>query len=360
MRSFRYVAPTSVAEAAEWLAMPGGKVVALAGGTDLLGILKDRVHAVYPEVVVGLKAITGLDYIRKESGGLAIGTLTRLSTVAAHPLIREGYPLLAQAAQAVGSPQLRAMGTVGGNLCQEPRCWYYRSPGNHFFCRRKGGGVCFALGGDNRFGSIFGATIGRLREEAGHKAEAVVQEGDEGHFVQGCVAVSTSDLATAVVALGAWIKTNVRLIPADDFFVGAAMGSTVLRPGEVVEELRLPPPLADSVQTYQKFRIRDAIDFAIVSAASLLRVEGDRVVEAGLVLGSVAPLPRRAKEVEAFLKNQPVTAELAQEAGALAVRDAKPRGGSNYKVQIAAELVRRAVLGCVPHKRKRWEEVRGG
>lgn len=350
MRNFRYVAPTSVADAAEWLAAPGGRAVAMAGGTDLLGVLKDRVHAVYPEVVVGLKAITGLDYVRKEGGGLAIGTLTRLSTVARHPLIREGYPLLAQAAQAVGSPQLRAMGTVGGNLCQEPRCWYYRSPGNYFPCRRKGGGVCFAFGGDNRFGSIFGATTGRLKKEATNKAEAIVQREEEGRLTRGCLAVTTSDLAPAAVALGAWIKTNMRLIPADDFFVGAAMGSTVLRPGEVVEELRLPPPLPDSVQTYLKFRIRDAIDFAIVSVASLLRVEGDRVVEAGLVLGSVASLPHRAKEVEAFLKDQPVTAELAQEAGALAVRDAKPRGGSDYKVQIAAELVRRAVVGCVPHE----------
>lgn len=320
MRTFRYVAPTSLSAAAELLAERGASAVALAGGTDLLGILKDRVHATYPDLVVGLKAVSGYDYIRQEGEEVAIGALARLATVASHPLVCERYPLLAQAAHSVGSPQLRGMGTVGGNLCQETRCWYYRSPGNYFPCFRKGGRGCFARAGDNRFHSIFGSS-GK------------------------CVAVASSELAPALIALGAVVTTTVRSMQAGELFAAAPGASTVLRPGELVQEIRLPAP-PPGRQTYQNFRVRGAIEFAVVSVASFLRVEAGRVAQARFVLGGVAPVPREAIEAGAFLLGRMVTPAVVEEAGAVAVSSARPLSRNGYKVQITRELVKRAILGA--------------
>jgi NADPH-dependent glutamate synthase beta subunit-like oxidoreductase/CO/xanthine dehydrogenase FAD-binding subunit len=158
VKSFEFAAPDTLEAAATLLAEHGPAATALAGGTDALGLMKDRVNPDYPKLVVGLRAIPGLDYVREEAdGSLAIGAMTRLSTLETHPLVRDRYRLLAEAAHAVASPQLRNMGTVGGNLCQEPRCWYYRNPDNYFFCTRKGGRYCHALTGENRYHSIFGS-----------------------------------------------------------------------------------------------------------------------------------------------------------------------------------------------------------
>ena len=160
MKSFRFVAPETLEAAATLLAEQGPSAKVLAGGTDALGVLKDRVHPEYPELLVGLRAIPGLEYIRQSAGGgLAIGALTRLSVLETDALVREHFPLLAEAAHAVASPQLRNMGTIGGNLCQEPRCWYYRNPENYFHCTRKGGRYCNALTGESRYHSVFGSAL---------------------------------------------------------------------------------------------------------------------------------------------------------------------------------------------------------
>ena len=158
MRDFIYKSAGSIREAAALIAKNPGKAVAMAGGTDLLGVLKDNVHPAYHELLVDLKPIAGLRYIREGKGGISIGALTTLAEVASHPATRAKYPLLAQAARSVASPQIRNMGTVAGNICQEPRCWYYRTPDNIFHCLRKGGRKCNAFFGENRYHSIFGAS----------------------------------------------------------------------------------------------------------------------------------------------------------------------------------------------------------
>ncbi len=157
MRKFEHIAATSLSDAATQLGAYRKRAVAVAGGTDILGILKDEVHPVYPQVLVDLKNIEGLDFIREESSGMTIGSMTTLSDIAASKAVKNSIPLLAEAAHAVASPQLRNMGTIGGNICQEPRCWYYRNYDNTFHCLRKGGDKCPALTGENRFHSIFGS-----------------------------------------------------------------------------------------------------------------------------------------------------------------------------------------------------------
>ncbi|MCX7030646.1 MAG: FAD binding domain-containing protein, partial [Spirochaetes bacterium] len=157
MRTFDHIAVTSLDEAVAYVGKHRKSAVVVAGGTDILGILKDEVHPVYPQVLVDIKNIEGLDSIREDSRGIWIGALTTLATITRNKTIRKSYPMLADAAHAVASPQLRNMGTIGGNICQEPRCWYYRNPDNTFHCLRKGGEKCPALTGENRFHSIFGS-----------------------------------------------------------------------------------------------------------------------------------------------------------------------------------------------------------
>jgi CO/xanthine dehydrogenase FAD-binding subunit len=157
LRNFDHIAAKSLQEAVATLSSRKKKASVIAGGTDLLGILKDSVHSAYPEVLVDLKAIDGLDFIREEKGGVTIGALTPLSQIATNAAIRTTYSMLAEASHSVASPQVRNMGTIGGNICQEPRCWYYRNPNNAFHCLRKGGEKCNAMTGENRFHSIFGS-----------------------------------------------------------------------------------------------------------------------------------------------------------------------------------------------------------
>ncbi len=157
MSDFRHVNATSLAHAEALLSAGAAQAKACAGGTDLLGTLKDRVHAEYPHVIVNLKTIPELCEITEDSEGLHIGALVTLSELERHPLVRDRYPLLAEATRAVAAPQLRAMGTIGGNICQEPRCWYYRAPDNTFPCTRKGGRHCNAFIGESRFHSVFGS-----------------------------------------------------------------------------------------------------------------------------------------------------------------------------------------------------------
>ncbi|MBE3063446.1 MAG: FAD binding domain-containing protein, partial [Spirochaetes bacterium] len=157
MRTFDHIAVKSLREAVAQVGKYHKRAAVVAGGTDILGILKDEVHPVYPQVLVDIKTIEGLGSIREDSSGIRIGALTTLAEITKNTTIRENYPMLADAAHAVASPQLRNMGTIGGNICQEPRCWYYRNPDNAFHCLRKGGDKCPALTGENRFHSIFGS-----------------------------------------------------------------------------------------------------------------------------------------------------------------------------------------------------------
>ncbi|NJD60158.1 MAG: molybdopterin dehydrogenase, partial [Anaerolineae bacterium] len=205
MNKFTHINATSIEEAVLLLQRYRGRANLIAGGTDLLGKLKDEVMPAYPEAIINLKSIPGLDFIHYENEMLKIGALTRLADIAAEPIIQSQYSALAQAASRTASPHLREMGTLGGNLCQDIRCWYYRSPNNRFPCLRKSAGRCYALTGDDRYHSIFGGSV-----------------------EEGCIAVHPSDTAPALIALNAQIKTSRRIIRAQNFFQVDECRTTIL------------------------------------------------------------------------------------------------------------------------------------
>ncbi len=315
MRAFNHTNAKTLAEAKTALA--DGKTNVIAGGTDLLGLLKDNVLPTYPAAVVNIKSIPGLDYIKEEAGMLKIGATTRLADIAAHPGVNQKYTALAQAALRVATPHVRDMGTIGGNLAQLHRCWYFRKPENRFPCIRKGGDRCFAMMGDNRYHSIFGS-------------------------VNKCIAVHPSDLAPALIALDAKIVTTSRSYNAENFWDVKMPENTVLGPGEIITEIQVPAPPAGAKSAFLKFAIRKSIDFPIVNCA--VRVGGGAP---RIALNAVAPKPYRAVKAEAAIKGKSINEASAEAAGAAAVEDAKPLTATKYKVQIAKTLVKRALLAAV-------------
>ncbi len=226
MKPFNHTNATSIAEIKTALA--DGKTTLIAGGTDLLGTLKDNILRDYPSTVINIKTVPGLDYIKEEKGILKIGATTRLADIAADPTVQKKYTALAQAASRVASPHIRDMGTIAGNIAQLHRCWYFRKPENRFDCKRKGGSTCFAMSGDNRYHSIFGA---------------------EG----GCLAVHPSDTAPALIALNAKIVTDSRTIEADNFFEVKQPGNTVLAKDEIITEIQIPEPPKGCKSAFIKF-----------------------------------------------------------------------------------------------------------
>ncbi len=322
MKPFKHINAQTVNQAVALSKEYEGRARLIAGGTDLLGELKDRVLLTHPEVLVNIKTIPDMDYIREEAEVLRIGALAKLCEIAASPVVQDKYNALAQAAQSVGSPQIRNMGTIGGNLCQDIRCWYYRaSPwcGDSFVCLRKGGRICYAVAGDNYYHSIFG----------GYK---------------GCFAVHPSDTAPALIALSAEAKTTKRVVALEDFF--DALTGTILDPDEIVTEVRVPSPAAGTKSAYLKFGLRKAIDFAIVSVACVLTVEGGVCKDARIVLGGVAPIPWRSKSAEDAIEGKHLGETTAEAAGSAAVAKASALPNNKYKAQIAKTLVARAILAC--------------
>ncbi len=324
MKSFKHIDVKTVNEACGLLGKHKGKGKArmIAGGTDLLGILKDKILPSYPEVVINIKAIPKLDYIKEDKHDLKIGALTTLSEIAKSPVIKENYKVLAQSADAVASPQIRNMATLAGNLCQDVRCWYYRYPhqiGGRILCLRKGSGRCLALSGDNRYHAIIG---GRR-----------------------CFAVCPSDTAIALTALDAKISIagvkKSRIVPVRDFFT--PLGN-VLKPGEMITEIQVPKPLEKTKQTFLKLTLRKPIDFAVASVASVLHLEDGICAEANIAIGGVAPVPIKAATAEQIIKGRAITPEAATKAGEAAVASAKPLSMNAYKVEMTKTLVKRAIL----------------
>ncbi len=307
MKHFKHMQATSADQAAKEAA--SGKAWVMAGGTDLLGTLKDEIFPEYPETVIDLKTIEGMDAIEEDGDALRIGALAKLSDVAENELVKTHAAALAQAAGRVASPTIRHMGTIGGNVCQMHRCWYFRVPDDRFHCRRKGGATCPARIGDNRYHSIFG---------------------DD----NGCFAVSSHDTAPALVALGATVVTTKREVPAEEFFGAHGHRSNVLEDGEVVKEFRVPKA---EKSAFQKFALRKSIDFPVVNCAVAATGGETRVV-----LGGVHPAPWRSKEAEEAVAGG-VTADSAAKAGEAAVSVAKPLGKNAYKVDIARTLVKRTL-----------------
>ena len=312
--NFDYVRPRTVADASKALA--AGPARALAGGTDLLGCLRDRVFDA--GTVVSLGALADLKGVTEQpDGGLRIGALTTIATVAADGTIRARYPALAEAARSVASPQFRNQGTIGGNLCQKPRCWYYRGD---FDCLRKGGPMCYAVGGENEYHAVFGGGP--------------------------CVYVHPSDTAPALVALGASVRTagvrGPRTIPLEEFYVRPeddVTRETALEPGEIVTDVLLPAPAPGERSTYRKVRARQTWDFALVGAAIALRMTGDRVTAARVVLSGVAAVPWRARQAEAALTGRRLDAATVRRAAAAAAAGATPLEKNGYKVPLIAGLV---------------------
>ena len=332
VREFTHINAKTVDEAIAALAK--GEAAVVAGGTDLLSTMRFEVlrDDMYPRTLINLKTISpGFSYIKKEAGILRIGALTRLEDIARNGMIRSEYTALAEAAGKTGSPHIRAMGTIAGNICQLNRCWYFRRSDNRFDCTRKGGRRCYAMAGDNRYHSIFGA-------------------------VRGCVAVNPGDTAPALVALNARIITTKRTIEAEKFWAVKVPGTTVLDPAEIVTEIQVPPATGLK-SAFVKFALRSSIDFPIVNCAAAIAGGQARVC-----LNAVYNLPYRAIKAEDAIKGKTINEANAEAAGAAAVRDAvtlpyRPAVQSvgltapappygKWKIQIAKTLVKRAILGC--------------
>jgi xanthine dehydrogenase YagS FAD-binding subunit len=310
-KKFAHVNAKSMDEASSILR--GGKAALISGGTDLLGTMRFEILPDYPEVLVNLKTVPGLDSIKEETGMLKIGALVRLEDIA-----KTKYTALAEAAHRTATPHIREMGTIAGNICQFNRCWYFRNPDNRFFCIRKGGKQCFAMAGDNRYHSIFGA-------------------------VKMCLAVNPSDTAPALVALNAKIKTDKRLIEAEQFWEMKVPGSTVLAADEIVTEIQIPALPAGAKSAFIKFAIRKTIDFPIVNAAAMIGGGSARIC-----MNAVYNTPYRAVPAEEAIKGKPINEANADAAGAAAVAAAKvlPGERNQWKIPIAKAMVKRAILAC--------------
>ena len=316
IKRFEHVNARTVDEAASILG--AGNASVIAGGTDILGAMRFEILPGYPEILVNLKSIPGLEYIKEEAGMLKIGALTRLEDIPKSDAVRSRYTALATAAHRTASPHIREMGTIGGNVCQLTRCWYFRNPDNRFNCIRKGGKKCYAITGENRYHSIFGA-------------------------VKGCMAVNPSDTAPALVALNAKIKTSKRIIEAQDFWDMVKPGSTILAMDEIVTEIQVPTPARGVKSSFIKFAIRSSIDFPIVNCAAMIG-KG----EARICLNAVHNRPYRVSNAEELIKGKSINEKNADAAGSAAIVKAKalPGDRNTWKIQIARTMVKRAVLGC--------------
>ena len=322
MKSFKHFNATSVDEALSLLKDYQGRAKLIAGGTDLLGSLKDHILPDYPEALINIKTIPGLDNIEENGEGLKIGPSAKLAEIARSPGISNKYPVLSEAAESVATPEIRNMATLGGNLCQDTRCWYYRYPhemGGRILCYRKGSGPCHAVKGDNRYHAIMGG--------------------------KACFAVCPSDTAIALTALDASLKIagpeGERLVPIKDCY--NALGS-VLQPDEFVTEVHVPHLSKRTKQAFIKFTLRKPVDFAIASVASVIMEEDGVCEDARLALGAVAPTPVRATDAEEVIKGKAIDAKTAERAAVAAVADAKPMSKNAYKIEITKALIKRVLL----------------
>jgi xanthine dehydrogenase YagS FAD-binding subunit len=317
------VNPTSLDEALALAGDPAaGATAYLAGGQDLLSEMQE--HLAGPDRVVNLKSIPGLAAIDTAGGALRLGALATIARVERDATIRARWTALAQAAESIASPQIRSCATVGGNLCQRPRCPYYRLEETR--CLKKGGSECFSYGGLNKYNAILGGGPSYI--------------------------VHPSDLAPALVALDAQIvlrsASGERRLPLQEFYVLPADSDvtreTVLAPGEIVTEIRVPVPASGSRSSYVKFKERESFDFALSAVAVSLTLDGDRVRDARISLGGVAPVPWRAVHAEVALTGRKLDAAAAREAAVAALRGAKPLSQNAYKIPLTETLVERALL----------------
>lgn len=333
MKAFEWASPATINEAVQLLkSAPVTSDIdeaarPIAGGQDLLTTMKD--YSTRPSRVVNLKGIRGLDRIQGNARtGLTIGALVTLSQLEENPVVRASFPGLGEAAHSIATPQIRNLGTVGGNLCQRPRCWYYRL--EEVICLKKGGSECYAAKGENKYNAILGGGPSYI--------------------------VHPSDLAPMLLALGASVSVvgaeGKRMIPLDKFFTLPADGNirreNVLKNDEIITQIQVPASAVAARSTYLKFKERESMDFALASVAAAVQLRANKsIAQARVVLGGVAPIPWRAPQAEQFLVGKTLSPEVLAEAARLALQGAQPLEKNAYKVPLAQTLVRRALAKAV-------------
>jgi xanthine dehydrogenase YagS FAD-binding subunit len=323
MPVFELFQPGTVDDAIRLLDQHGSDALVLAGGLDSMDWLKDRLRK--PRAVIDLGQIKELRGIKEVNGGLEIGAMTPLTEVVHHPVVRDKFGLLMQAAELVASPQIRNQGTIGGNVSQDTRCWYYRGGWN---CYRAGGNICYA-----------DTPTAVNREHAIFDADR-------------CVAVSPSDTAPALVALDAQMvvrsRRGERVINAEEYFRGPAIDiqhMTVLQPGDLLTAIRIPATFAGAQFYFEKVRDRQVWDFPLVNVASAIKPDGGNIGGIRLVVGAVAATPKRLKNVEVAVTGKPRNEDTAAMAGNMAVEGAQTLRYNGYKVPLMRNLVKRAIRG---------------
>ena len=323
MPAFELFQPTNVNDALTLVDRHGSNAWIMAGGLDTFDWLKDRSKRT--NVVIDLSQLSELRGIKEVDGGVEIGALTTLTEVVRHPVIREKFGLLMEAAELVASPQIRNAGTLGGNVSQDTRCWYYRSG---WTCYRAGGNICYA-----------DTPTAINREHAILNADR-------------CVAVSPSDTAPALIALDAKMvirsRSGERVVDAEQYFVGPAIEitrMTVLRPGELLTAIRIPATWAGAQFYFEKVRDRQVWDFPLVNVASAMKASGGTIQQLRLAVGAVAATPLRLTAVETAVAGRPRNEETADMAGRLAVEGAQPLRYNGYKIPLMRNLVKRAIRG---------------
>jgi xanthine dehydrogenase YagS FAD-binding subunit len=322
--AFELFQPTSVDDALALQARHGAKAWVLAGGLDSFDWFKDRIKR--PEVVIDLSQVRELRGVRPAGDGLEIGAMTTLTEVVRHPMVREKFSILPNAAEAAASPQIRNQGTIGGNVSQDARCWYYRGG---WPCYRAGGNICYAdtPTGLNREHAIFDANR--------------------------CVAVNPSDTAPALIALDAKfvIRTpkGERVVDAENYFIGPATDitrMTILKPGDLLTSIRIPGTWAGAQFYFEKVRDRNVWDFPLVNVASAMVMSGNNIQRIRLAVNGVAAHPVRLTAVEAAVTGKPRNEETADMAGQLAIQGAEPLQYNGFKVPLLRNLVKRAIRGA--------------
>ena len=321
MREFKIAQPRTADELTALLAETKEPLAMMAGGTDLIDGLKSGVDA--PGLVVDLQTVAGLAGIVPEKDGLRIGAMTKVVELAEDAAVGKDYPSLKQAAMSLATPQLRNVGTVGGNLCQRPRCWYYRDP--LVVCRKKGGSNCFAYQGRNKYHAIFGGS--------------------------GCFIVCPSDLAPALISLGAKATIGTakgdKVVALEQFYSLPDVDVTrenVLQKGQFLKSVSVPAPKAGQKSAYVKLKERGTWDFALVSAAVTGIVKAGVFAEISIVMGGIAPVPWRLKKAEDVLRGKPATETSVRQAVEAALQDASPLRENGYKADLVFAALKEAVL----------------
>lgn len=320
MKNFEYLRPKNLQEASTLLSSATKSAIPYSGGTDALGLLKH--HIIAPEAVVNLKSVPHMEKVEfSPRQGLKIGALVTIADIAANPDITKEYPILHQAAREIASPQLRNAGTLGGNLCQRPRCWYFRGD---FHCLKKGGDQCYSFDGENQLHCIIGGGP--------------------------CFIVHPSDMAVALLALDATISIysngKTRSVPVSEFYTLPANDPTrenILQPGEIVTGVQVPSLPRNTKSTYVKIKHRKVWDFAIVSVGAVLQTNGSRIRSGRMAFGGVAPVPWQEDQVNKQLSGLQANKQSFSNLAQNAFTNASPLEKNGYKVPLVRNVIQQTL-----------------